>query len=130
MHGGGAGEQFTQNLWCKGLTARMHTTYIHFFCVKILCKGNLIRSGVTKHARDNKMLKRRLASTGGQKPLKYNNQMIGRRAVYEFELKFNVTQDMVPSCRILVYYVKTDRETVGDSIVYDVEDKLENQVTI
>ncbi len=76
------------------------------------------------------MLKRHLASTGEQKPFKYNNQMIGRRAVYEFELKFNVTQDMVPSCRILVYYVKTDRETVGDSIVYDVEDKLENQVQL
>lgn len=47
----------------------------------------------------------------------------------EFALKFNVTQEMVPKCRILVYYVRTDKETVGDSIVFDVEDKFENQVT-
>lgn len=46
----------------------------------------------------------------------------------KFELYFNVTQKMVPSCRILVYFVKTDKETIGDSVVYDVEDKLENQV--
>ena len=46
----------------------------------------------------------------------------------EFEIKFNVTQEMVPSCRILVYYIRTDKETVADSIVFDVEDKLENQV--
>jgi hypothetical protein len=49
--------------------------------------------------------------------------------VNKFRLNFNVTQAMVPSCRILVYYVKTDKEVVGDSITFDVEDKLENQVT-
>ena len=53
---------------------------------------------------------------------------IPKPTVKEFEIKFNVTQEMVPSCRILVYYVRPDKETVGDSIVYDVEDTLENQV--
>jgi hypothetical protein len=48
--------------------------------------------------------------------------------VKEFEIMFNITQEMVPSCRILVYYVRPDKETVGDSMVYDIEDKLENQV--
>ena len=52
----------------------------------------------------------------------------GRSAVKEFELKFNVTQEMVPSCRILVYYVRKDNEVVGDSIVYNIADNLENQV--
>jgi hypothetical protein len=35
---------------------------------------------------------------------------------------------MVPSCRLLVYYVRKDGETVADSMVVDIEDKLENQV--
>ena len=48
--------------------------------------------------------------------------------VKEFEIMFNVTQEMVPSCRILVYYIRADKETVGDSMLYDIEDKLENQV--
>jgi hypothetical protein len=52
----------------------------------------------------------------------------GRSTVKKFELKFNVTQEMVPSCKILVYYVRKDKEVVGDSIVYDIEDNLENQV--
>ena len=37
---------------------------------------------------------------------------------------------MVPNCRILVYYVRQDKEVVGDSIVYNIEDKLENQVSV
>ena len=43
-------------------------------------------------------------------------------------IEFMVTQSMVPSCRLLVYYVRKDGETVADSMVIDVEDKLENQV--
>ncbi|KAK3727994.1 hypothetical protein QZH41_015942, partial [Actinostola sp. cb2023] len=37
---------------------------------------------------------------------------------------------MVPSCRLLVYYARKDGETVADSMVIDVEDKLENQVFV
>ncbi len=59
---------------------------------------------------------------------KTKTRTTGRSAIKEFELKFNVTQEMVPSCRILVYYVRKDKEVVGDSIVYDIEDYLENQV--
>ena len=43
-------------------------------------------------------------------------------------LVFPVTQAMVPSVRLLLYYVRKDGETVADSMVIDVEDKLENQV--
>ena len=35
---------------------------------------------------------------------------------------------MVPSCRVMVYYVRKDKEVVADSVELDVEDKLENQV--
>ena len=48
--------------------------------------------------------------------------------VEQFEIKFPVTIKMVPKCRILVYYVRGDKETVADSMEYDVEDVLENQV--
>ena len=48
--------------------------------------------------------------------------------VEQFEIKFPVTMKMVPKCRILVYYVRGDKETVADTIKYDVEDVLENQV--
>ncbi|CAB4015848.1 Hypothetical predicted protein [Paramuricea clavata] len=95
------------------------------FHYKILCKGNLILSGVIKVARD-----RRLSSNRNQRSFTYNGRTIQRTSVNKFELKFNITQEMVPSCRILVYYIKKDKETVGDSIVFDVEDKLENQVSV
>ena len=39
-----------------------------------------------------------------------------------------ITQTMVPSCRLLVYYVRDDKETVAEGMVIDVEDVLENQV--
>ena len=48
--------------------------------------------------------------------------------VFEDFIVFPVTQTMVPSCRLLVYYARKDGETVADSMVIDVEDKLENQV--
>lgn len=43
-------------------------------------------------------------------------------------IEFPVTQAMVPSCRLLAYYVRQDGETVADNIMVDIEDKLENQV--
>ena len=38
--------------------------------------------------------------------------------------------EMVPSCRMMVYYVREDKEVVADSVDFDVEDKLENQVRV
>ena len=51
-----------------------------------------------------------------------------RSLVEKFDIKFRVTMDMVPSCRVMVYYVRKDKEVVADSVQLDVEDKLENQV--
>ena len=45
-------------------------------------------------------------------------------------IEFNVTQKMVPKCRLLLFYVRDDqkKETVADNLVIDVEDTLENKV--
>ena len=45
-------------------------------------------------------------------------------------IEFNVTQKMVPKCRVLLFYVRDDqnKETVADNLVIDVEDTLENKV--
>ena len=44
-----------------------------------------------------------------------------------FQIAFNVTQNMSPSCRMLVYYVR-NRETIADSKVIDIEDSFMNKV--
>ena len=50
------------------------------------------------------------------------------KSVANGTIRFSVTQAMVPSCRLLLYYIRDDGETVADSVEIDVEDKLENQV--
>ena len=45
-----------------------------------------------------------------------------------FQIAFNVTQNMSPSCRMLVYYVR-NRETIADSKVIDIEDSFANKVS-
>ena len=48
--------------------------------------------------------------------------------IQQFKIRFTVTKEMVPSCRILVYYIRDDGEIVADGLFYDVEDLLENKV--
>jgi hypothetical protein len=60
-------------------------------------------------------------------PVKKLNE---RPVVEKFDIKFPVTMEMVPSCRMMVYYVREDKEVVADSVDFDVEDKLENQVRV
>ena len=55
--------------------------------------------------------------------IKRGNQLIKTGA-----FQFTVIQEMVPSCRLLLFYVRDDRETVAANLVLDVEDALENQV--
>ena len=47
-------------------------------------------------------------------------------------IEFNVTQKMVPKCRVLLFYVRDDqnKETVADNLVIDIEDTFENKVDI
>ena len=45
-----------------------------------------------------------------------------------FQIPFNVTQNMSPSCRMLVYYVR-NRETIADSKVIEIEDSFANKVS-
>ncbi|XP_028407192.1 alpha-2-macroglobulin-like protein 1 isoform X2 [Dendronephthya gigantea] len=50
--------------------------------------------------------------------------------VKKFDIEFPVTMEMVPSCQVMVYYVRKDKEVVADSVEFDVEDRLENQVSV
>ena len=43
-------------------------------------------------------------------------------------LEFNVTHEMVPSCRILLFYVREDKETVAATMQFNTEATLENEV--
>ena len=45
-------------------------------------------------------------------------------------IQFAVTQKMVPSSRLLLFYVRDDQETVADNMLIDVDDTLENKVHV
>ena len=45
-------------------------------------------------------------------------------------IQFAVTQKMVPSCRLLLFHVRDDQETVADNMLIDVENILENKVNL
>eukprot|EP00794_Sanderia_malayensis_P010198 gene10198-11246_t len=50
--------------------------------------------------------------------------------ISEHKIPLFVTQNMVPKCRLLVNFVRTDGEFVGDSAEINVEKKFENEVTV
>ena len=85
----------------------------------------MILSGISKQR-----TKTNTSSQGGQSNnyFRFKGKIIPRRNVEKFDLKFNITGEMVPTCRVLVYLVRSDKEVVADSIVYSVEEKFENQV--
>ena len=115
-----------------------------------MCKGNIVKADThtqfhdyipnkntttipsnnttTNSSNPNKTLttsKRRLWWLPEPQPLK----KLGTRPLVEkFEIKFRVKIEMVPSCRVMVYYIRKDKEVVADSVELDVGDKLENQV--
>ena len=43
-------------------------------------------------------------------------------------IDFNVSVKMVPSCRLLLFHVRDDQETVADNMLVDIEDALKNEV--
>ena len=45
-------------------------------------------------------------------------------------IQFAVTQKMVPSCRLLLFHVRDDQETVADNMLIDVDNILENKVNL
>ena len=55
-------------------------------------------------------------------------KLVSRPKVEKFDIKIPVTMEMVPSCKVMVYYVRHDKEVVADTVDFDVEDKLNNQV--
>ena len=98
---------------------------IHLFSFQIFCKGALILSGISKQRPTTDT-----PSQEQQSNFTYDGKIIPRRTVNNFDFTFNVTTEMVPKCKVLVYFVKLDREIVADSVEYKVEEKLENQVKI
>ena len=57
-----------------------------------------------------------------------NNYKMKSMFISQGFLEFNVTHEMVPSCRILLFYVREDKETVAATMQFDTEASLENEV--
>lgn len=51
------------------------------------------------------------------------------RADVNGTLQLTITQDMAPSGRLVVYYIKPDGEIVADGFNFVVEDIFENKVS-
>ncbi|KAJ7371502.1 C3 and PZP-like alpha-2-macroglobulin domain-containing protein 8 [Desmophyllum pertusum] len=89
------------------------------FHYQIFCRGKLVAQGRKLHAVDYQ------PSMKTSKNSK-NEEMFTSRGFIEFV----VTQKMVPSCRLLLFHVRDDREIVADNMLIDVEDTLENKVDV
>ncbi|XP_065060460.1 alpha-1-macroglobulin-like [Rhopilema esculentum] len=72
---------------------------------KLACRGNIEHSGSVVHQ---------------------NTDM----EIASAQIPLFVTQTMVPKCRMLVFFVRSDGEFVSDSIVLPVEAKFENEVML
>jgi len=85
--------------------------------LKIFCRGKLIAHGRKLHPGDYKP---------GMKT--FRNSKKEEMFTSQGFIEFVVTQKMVPSCRILLFHVKNDQETVADNMPIDIEDTLGNKV--
>ena len=121
---------------CKGNIAKADThTQIHDYIPNKNATTSPTRVGeITSNAtrtnspnptRTLTTSKRRFWWLSEPQPLK---KLGARPLVEKFDIKFRVKIEMVPSCRVMVYYIRKDTEVVADSVELDVEDKLENQV--
>ena len=102
------------------------------FGLQLMCKGELVATGSQKRniRRSNKAKLKKYINISSPLPPPPKKQKPVLYGVQEERFKLQVTQEMVPSCRLLVYYIRSDGETVADSVRIDVEDKLENQVNL
>nr|BAJ05271.1 alpha-2-macroglobulin [Diadumene lineata] len=104
----------------------------------LVCGGNVTSSGskpLKFEAKKSGNRSRRSSPPGPLRPIGPKGDVDERPKVTNLNkaddfIEFQVTQSMVPSCRLLAYYVRKDGETVADNIEIDVEDKLENQVLV
>lgn len=58
----------------------------------------------------------------------FNNTKNEEMFITQGFIEFVVTHSMVPSCRILLFYVREDKETVAANMLIDTKDTLENEV--
>ena len=90
----------------------------HFFSShKVFSRGKLVAHGRKLYMVDYK--KHMITST---------NYKMKSMFISQGFLEFNVTHEMVPSSRILLFYVREDRETVAATMQFDTEATLENEV--
>ncbi|XP_078348546.1 C3 and PZP-like alpha-2-macroglobulin domain-containing protein 8 isoform X2 [Oculina patagonica] len=89
------------------------------FHYQVFSRGKLVAQGKKPHAVDY------------QPSMKtFKNSKSEEMFISQGFVEFTVTQKMVPSCRLLLFYVRDDKETVADNMLVDVEDTLENKVDV
>ena len=87
-----------------------------FFSRKVFSRGKLVTRG------------RKLHMVDYNKTTTFTNDKMKSMFTSQGFLEFNVTHEMVPSCRILLFYVREDKETVAATMQFNTEATLENEV--
>ena len=85
--------------------------HLVYFYLKVFSRGLLVAHGRKFHRVEHNITKFR------------KEPVVGHSFI-----EFLVTHKMVPSCRILLFYVRDDRETVAANMEMEVEGTLENEV--
>ncbi|KAK2568089.1 Pregnancy zone protein [Acropora cervicornis] len=98
-------------------TAKQETENITFH-YQVFSRGKLVTHGRKLHVIDY------------NKTMTFTNYKMKSMFTSRGFLEFNVTHEMVPSCRILLFYVREDKETVAATMQFDTEATLENEVKI
>ncbi|XP_015766361.1 PREDICTED: ovostatin-like [Acropora digitifera] len=98
-------------------TANKETENITFH-YQVFSRGKLVTHG------------RKLHMVDYNKTTTFTNDKMKSMFTSRGFLEFNVTHEMVPSCRILLFYVREDKETVAATMQFNTEATLENEVKI
>ncbi|XP_044164285.1 pregnancy zone protein-like isoform X2 [Acropora millepora] len=98
-------------------TAKKETKDVTFH-YQVFSRGKLVAHGRKLHVID---YEKNMTSTDYKMKSMFTSQGF---------LEFNVTHEMVPSCRILLFYVREDKETVAATMQFNTEATLENEVKI
>ncbi|XP_067056984.1 pregnancy zone protein-like isoform X1 [Acropora muricata] len=98
-------------------TAKKETENITFH-YQVFSRGKLVTHGRKLHVVDY------------NKTTTFTNDKMKSMFTSRGFLEFNVTHEMVPSCRILLFYVREDKETVAATMQFNTEATLENEVKI
>ena len=102
---------------CKACQSTSEPIFVVvFFSRKVFSRGKLVTHG------------RKLHMVDYNKTTTFTNDKMKSMFTSRGFLEFNVTHEMVPSCRILLFYVREDKETVAATMQFNTEATLENEV--